>query len=207
MIEFIKNIFNNQDVFIVGGGPSLIGFNFKRLDDKKVIAVNHSYEYIRNTSLLCYLDLNFLYSLRRKCHKIEHFPFPVLTGPQGSYHAENCYTVRHCKDPKENNDNQLYGSITSVAFSISAALYGGAKKIYLLGIDLFFNDMNNKHFYSKDFEKRKLWTNGKDPSQQDRLDRMKKSFEKFEPYKDKIINLSTNSKLEIFEKKKLVEAL
>jgi len=39
-INTINPIFKNETVFIIGGGPSLIGFDFKRLSGKNVIAIN-----------------------------------------------------------------------------------------------------------------------------------------------------------------------
>lgn len=207
MIEFIKNIFFGKDVFIVAGGPSLIGFDFKKLDNKKTIAVNHSYEYLTKPDLLVYLDSNFIWSIGKKKHLIENFDFPVLTGPQGVYHSHNCHSVLHCDDPADNSSDKLFGNVTSAAFAISAALWAGAKKIYLLGVDGYFANNMDKHFYSRDFEKRKLWHYGRDNSDIMRFQRMKKTFDMFRDFKDKIINLSINSKINTFKKLNINEIL
>ena len=48
---WIPGHFAKQDVFITGGGPSLEGFDFKRLESKNTICINHAYRY-------CKTDIN-----------------------------------------------------------------------------------------------------------------------------------------------------
>lgn len=50
---------NPQEVFIVGGGPSLAGFNFHLLDRRDVIAINQSFVYVPNAKYICTMDYIF----------------------------------------------------------------------------------------------------------------------------------------------------
>jgi len=215
MIEFLKTIFGGQDVFIIAGGPSLEGFDFSRLDDKKTIAINHSYEYLKKPDLLCFMDSKFYLALSRKGHKVQDFNFPVLAGPSAwslfpnGTPPPNVTNINNTiKDPKDNSATNLFtkrnSGGSSAALGISAALWAGARKIYLLGVDLYFKG-RSKHFYSKDFEEKGYWQ--EDPSEMIRLDRTLDTFKAFENFKDRIINLSLKSKVDTFTKKNINEVL
>ena len=51
-----KRLLENQEVFIIGGGPSLKGFDFARLKDKTCVAVNLSFRYVPWAKLVVFLD-------------------------------------------------------------------------------------------------------------------------------------------------------
>jgi hypothetical protein len=56
-IQEVFDIFCGQDVYIIGGGNSLKGFDFSRLKDKKVIATNAAYRYVDNKdAILFWMD-------------------------------------------------------------------------------------------------------------------------------------------------------
>ena len=202
------NKFKDKDVFIVAGGPSLLGFDFRLLDDKMTIAVNHSYEYLKNPSLLCCLDSMFTLSLLKKEHKLQDFKFPVLVGPQISEKGNNIYNVNDIAlDPSDNTLDNLFvrrnSGGTTTALAISFALLAKASNIYLLGVDLYEIGLK-KHFYSQDFIDKGIWEF--DPSDNERLCRLVDTFEAFKGYKN-IFNLSEFSRLKTFEKKKIEEIL
>ena len=48
--EFIKDRFKNSEVHIVGSGPSLIGFDYSKLEGKRIITINHAYKLIKSES-------------------------------------------------------------------------------------------------------------------------------------------------------------
>lgn len=62
----IPAIFNGQTVAIVGGGPSLVGFDFAQLDDCNVIAVNRALEFCPRASVLWWSDATFWRNNREK---------------------------------------------------------------------------------------------------------------------------------------------
>lgn len=51
-------MWSGERCFVVGGGPSLSGFNWSRLDGERVIAVNRAYEVLPR-AIVCSMDLGF----------------------------------------------------------------------------------------------------------------------------------------------------
>ena len=62
-IKFLENVnFNSNDseiCFVVGGGPSLNGFDFTQLNEFDTIAVNKSVEYIPNPTYFITTDYSY----------------------------------------------------------------------------------------------------------------------------------------------------
>ena len=56
--EFIRNKFEGEEVHVVASGPSLVGFDYKRLNGKNVIAVNHAFKKVRH-SFCIFTDKGF----------------------------------------------------------------------------------------------------------------------------------------------------
>lgn len=136
--------------FIVGGGPSLIGFDFRLLDNKKVIAVNKSFLELPNAEVLYFSDARFYHWMREfhnkefsefKGRKItaalkKYFPtsndleFYKFTGTAGIDMRHGCL--------RSNNNSG------AAALNLAAQL--GAKEIVLLGFDMKF-DGNKSHYH------------------------------------------------------------
>lgn len=53
-IQELKNKVEGQDVFIIGGGPSLIDFDFNKLRGKTVIALNNSFKRLNDIACAVY---------------------------------------------------------------------------------------------------------------------------------------------------------
>lgn len=59
VVNAVNPIFTGHDVFIVGGGNSLEGFNFNLLKDKKVIVINKSLTKVPFAQVLYFSDYRF----------------------------------------------------------------------------------------------------------------------------------------------------
>ncbi len=182
--KFLKGFFLGCTVFIVGCGPSLRGFDFALLEGKKTIAVNLSYLYFQS-DLLVYVDRVFETQLRKKPATCK-----ILTSNIGySKYSQ----IGLCDHPSENNDSNLYGRGSTIAFAISAALIGGADKIYILGLDLY-TEKGYGHFYPGDID-------------ESRFENQLNYFDPFSIYDNKIINLSLKSRVDVFPKKHYLQVL
>lgn len=122
--------------YIVGGGPSLLGFDWSCLKDKRVIAVNRSFEVLPDAECVYFSDLRFwdwhkdslvkhrakkISGIRRMSHEaIETYKITGLTGLD--------------MDPGclRQGNNSGYGAI-------NLAVHLGAKEIILLGFDMQFS--------------------------------------------------------------------
>jgi hypothetical protein len=148
--EWIRNYFKGDDVFIVGGGPSLFGFDFSRLDGRRVIAINHSYRYCK-PEILVFLDGKFKREAAEMGHDLYEMPFKIVAGPSsGMKNQGNCTVVQIAQKPSM-NPGVMYGRAQSGLIAINVAIIGGARNIYLLGFDAKFNN-GIGHFYSKDWK-------------------------------------------------------
>lgn len=168
-INYIDNLPKaSKDIcFVVGGGPSLNGFDFTSLNGFDTIAVNKSVEYIPNPTYFITTDYSYFIKASLPISKIKH-------------KAEKCYFVANMTHPyMEINNGQVIDtrrnfvyedlwhydgvitSYTELGFGsainefchgnnsghcgIQLALLLGYKKIYLLGFDL--NSEGQTHFH------------------------------------------------------------
>ena len=188
--NWIINYFKGQDVFIIGGGASLIDFDFEKLNDKNTIVINHSYRYCK-TDILVFLDAKFLKEIKELGDDINKFPFKIIAGPSAKLkESENITTIQISNHVSKRPD-KMFGRASSTLIAINAALIAAAKKIYLLGIDgKFINGID--HFYYKDFKHARA-------SQEIAYRRVLDHFDKYNGYKN-IYNCSRESILTVFPK-------
>ena len=121
--------------YIVAGGPSLFGFDWARLRDRTVIAVNRAFEVLPDAAVCYFGDRRFWgwHSRALLAHKgrkitaaphfaqdgVEHYKLSTLTG----------LDMRPGKLAHGNNSGYA---------AINLAVQLGAKHIYLLGYDMKF---------------------------------------------------------------------
>jgi hypothetical protein len=130
--------------FIIGGGPSLKGFDFSRLKGELVIAVNRAWEHsscaitffldeqfwgwTENGSLGKYAQENFL---KHPSYKVtvnrNHFPYPE---------GINVVDYRRKAESSDTLREGIYCGCNSGFAALNLAVAMGAKEIYLLGFDM-----------------------------------------------------------------------
>ncbi len=188
-LDWLRGIFENEDCFIVAGGPSLHGFDFDRLNGKRVIAVNHSYLYTK-PDILCALDGTFFGEARQRGHNFNDFDFMTIAGPSACVpRSDKVYLVHCSQEPTTNTPHSLFGSASSTLLAINAALYTKAKRIFLLGLDgKFVKGLG--HFYSD------KWKHRAD-SAEIKYKRVIHHYNKFAKFKN-IFNCNRDSEIKVF---------
>ena len=174
----IDKIFKNKSVAIIGGGSSLIGFDFSRVKGS-VVAVNNSC-YSLESDVLVALDKNFYE--RNKAFLDSYTGFMVTDRKVGrkdvakiEYDSASDWTMRKVN--------------LSGFTAISVAFYLGASKVSLLGFDGGFDGLRANHYESK--------SNASDYARNNKY---------YAFYKDyPIINYGLGSKIETFKKKDLTK--
>lgn len=187
--NFLKDFFKNDDVFVIGSGSSLKGFDFNKLNGRKTIAVNRAILYVK-PDLAVYVD--------RKLSKLfmnANLNCPIITSnfagvPKGHYQVK--VDFRSISSPNENDFTKLYGFCSSLSVAISAALVANAKHVYVLGLDLY-----GDYFFDETGPTKK------------ELDNQLKFFLKFNDYSlsERVINLNPHSRVEVFKKQYISEVL
>lgn len=213
---------NNQDCFLLGGGPSLKNFDFKRLDGKFTIGVNKIFKVFQP---------DIIYCMDRKFYNYMHLPadrrLPEDSNILGEWLSSN--SIRTFLSPsigpkknerffKENVEVIPRLSNKCISFDVSKGIYPGNnsgfgalmlaialgfKKIYLLGYDLRINNKET-HFH-------KGYPNQTIDTQQRHLNNFKRTFDFFAPKIKEagitVINITPESALTCFDKMNIEEVL
>jgi len=145
----IPRIYDGQPCIIVGGGPSLWGFDFGRLAGLNVIAINRAYEFLPDAKVLWWTDSTFFVRHQEaleahpapyKCSALYDYPahlqpewvtFYRFTGHIGFDHDPAC--LRH-------GNNSAYTAM-------HLAVHLGAQALILLGIDMTVPKKGPTHFH------------------------------------------------------------
>jgi hypothetical protein len=141
-----------ETCFILGGGPSLIGFDFERLRGRgRVIAINRAFEYAPFADILFFMDLKFY----KMCHedparlaKWEAFKgYKIFLNLMGRK-VEDCYSVRSLGRHGISGSLKagIYHGNNSGTGALGLALCMGARPIYLLGYDMR-HEGGRSHFH------------------------------------------------------------
>lgn len=136
--KFIKGRFSGQDVHVVGSGPSLYGFDYSFFKGRRVIAINHAYKETEH-DFKVFNDSNFV---RREdpeavnvtlslCPKSVYKPSERVI----NYHAVPFRFTPHPGD--------VYGKGESGCTALCIAIQGGARRIFLWGLDYTFASLGS----------------------------------------------------------------
>lgn len=171
--------------FIVGGGPSLIGFNFDFLKSVDTIAVNEAIRYLPEAKY--FITMDYLYwtrfnpmgKFRTTCvfvvnefeSYIEDHAGYIKDTRNGMIYDLSLFNViiksQHKLGLGKSFDGFVHGSNSGFC-ALQLALLLGYKEIYLLGIDLISNS-HGSHFHNSYVS---------DPKFQEKLDKYLVAFDK-----------------------------
>jgi hypothetical protein len=156
----LTNRHKNKPIYIVGGGTSLLGFNFIKLKTKITMACNSAALQFP-AKYMVFLDEQFYKENKKgiqsfKGFKITMASYETITGPK-------VIKVKDWKEVKvqrqnfkqkgfvplglsDNEDDGLNTGGNSGFLALQAAYIMGCNPIYLMGIDLRFSN-HKKYFY------------------------------------------------------------
>lgn len=189
------NRFSGEDVFIVGGGPSLAGFEFERLRGKNVIGVNNCCDLGDLIDVLFFWDYqptkagDFFTSNYEKLKSLKAL---VITHHQLFMKGKEDWVYWYPSQLTGIYKDKIGKNSSSGASAINVALILGAKRVFLLGID------------GKPSEDKGNWyREGKPRENQvyrqfiEGFENVKRTYEGVFP-KTEIINLNLDSAVECF---------
>jgi hypothetical protein len=130
----LTKLWQDETVFIVGGGPSLAGFDWTMLEGKNVIALNRAIEVVPSAAVLFFTDSQFyswyreevdaFHGLKITCKPIREKVEDIIFVKSTSKRGIDLRPEFIC-----HGNNSGYGAI-NVAFHL------GARRIVLLGFDM-----------------------------------------------------------------------
>jgi hypothetical protein len=140
-----EKIWDNEVVYIIGGGPSLKDFDWNLLAGKKVIAINRAFEVLPNADVLYWTDARFYRWFKNKiddftglkvtCRPVQGSPGDIIVLKQNT-----AVKIDMRPDFISSGNNSGFGAI-----NLAAKL--GAKRIYLLGYDMVSREKDT-HWHS-----------------------------------------------------------
>jgi hypothetical protein len=195
---YIDPIFLGDTIYIVGGGTSLKGFDFNRLKDKVVIAVNKAFMHLPFAQVLYWSDTRF-YEWHSK--EVDNFKGIKVTCRAQPKRGDIINLLNTGKTGLETMSYGLRDGGNSGYAAINLAYHLGAKRIVLLGFDMQTNGKET-HWHEG-------YPSTADTETMARL--MVPNFDTLidplEKRKVKVYNASQISKLESFPKISIEEAL
>ncbi len=133
-INVIEQRWENATVYIVGGGPSLCGFDWELLRNKKVIALNRAFEVLPWADVLYWTDSRFYTWYKSDIDNFQGLCVTCEPVHKGSTKIIVLNAVR--KSGIDLRPGYICRARNSAAGGINLAVKLGAKRIYLLGVDL-----------------------------------------------------------------------
>ncbi len=191
-------MYPQKTVYILGGGPSLKGFDFTRLRDKFVIGCNDAYQLGMDVVDVLFFGDKGWWDKHKDRVNAQYF------NPVYSRHTfANKRYLKTSEEDLSDDPTSVVWHRNSGCASLNLALLYGATKIVLLGFDMQLGGDGNSNWHVNEVSKvaghiYKAYLNG---------------FAKMLPYiilkfgDVEIVNANPNSKLELFPKMELEQAL
>ena len=147
----IPRIFENKAVIIVGGGPSLIDFDWHELEGLPTIAINRALEVMPDATLLWWYDARFWRHHKDKilAHSARWKATVHLGYSAADLLPDTIYQYRMTGvDGFDPNPNCVRSGNNSAFGAMHLATHLGAWKIILLGVDMRHGPKGQTHFHS-----------------------------------------------------------
>ena len=144
------------DAFIIGGGPSLAGFDFDLLEGKNCIGCNLAFllgEEI--VPILYFTDFSFWGKNREEI--LDEYQGEVIAGST-SFTDEAHHWIKHVsrkRDGLHSKGHAIGWNYSTGASAIDLALRFGADRVFLLGVDLKTDKGNRMNWHSDNACERK----------------------------------------------------
>lgn len=202
--EFLPdNAWKDRRCFIIGGGLSLKGFNFNRLDHELTIGVNRAFEYF-NPSVILWMDYQTFYQDlldgkfgQEALRKFEStYSLKVALNISGYKYPDEVYSLKRAggrgflseslKDGLVDGDN-----VGHAALNLAICL--GANPIYLLGFDMKGDGKGKQAWFHSGYRK-----TSSDKVYKRFMDNFKAIAPELKERKIEVINLSPKSKMKCF---------
>lgn len=149
----------DQDAFLIGGGPSLAGFDFESLAGNNVIGCNDAFHLgDRIVSICAFGDASWW---QKNKFKLEKFKNPIVTNCPGvmPFKVPGLRKMKRVRDGLHSGSS-LGWNYSTGAMVINLAISLGATRIFLLGYDCqkagnqhHWHNYNQKHIHDSSYRR------------------------------------------------------
>lgn len=137
-----------SDAFVIGGGPSLRGFDHSRLKGRNTIGCNSAYKLGADIVKLClFVDLSWYDENERGLRK---YTGRIVTNHPGSRRLQDTRVlfIPRAEDEKLSTKGLAFGTHGNCgSAALNLALVLGARRVFLLGIDCSNNPQGEHHWH------------------------------------------------------------
>ena len=140
------DLVRGENVFVIGGGPSLRNFDPVDLEGRTVIVTNEAFTMFPDARALIFVDIGWWQ--KRKEEILSTFTGQIIgRGPYRTmYKRDNLINVAFRSGDYWSEDPRMLGGRNSGLAAINAAILMGAVRVFLLGFDMKpIEDRNNYH--------------------------------------------------------------
>jgi len=126
---------DGQDAFIIGGGASLIGFDFSSLTGRRVIGCNDAFRLGPTVvQICCFADVGWWHKNK---WELEKFPNRIVTNSNGmeNFDVPGILNMKRVRDGFHTGDTLGFNASTG-AVALNLAVLLGAARVFLLGFDM-----------------------------------------------------------------------
>lgn len=147
--ESIKPVWDGTDIFVLGGGPSLIGFPFHLLAEKNTIGANDSFRLGPSICKVCIFgDKSWWQTVKFDLEEYGKSGGIVYSICPGTESLRIPYVSQLIRAPHGlESDTHLSWNFSTGAAAVNLALNMGAKRVFLLGFDMTGKDKSRKGDY------------------------------------------------------------
>lgn len=140
----VPRLFSGETIYIIGGGPSLKNFDFKKLNGRRTIAINKAIIYKWDADVLYWTDGRFYTWFKNEVDNFKGLKYALKPGSQYTH------DIKVLKKGKpyglETDPQSLAHGFNSGYAAINLAYHLGASRVILLGFDMA-NDGRESHFH------------------------------------------------------------
>ena len=151
-MQWAKNLFQGQDAFVVGDGPSLRGFDYRLLAGRNTIAVCNAYFRMMGAgvvpSVWVFVDASFVGEIKSKPHCLDPYAVQgtrIACGPNCTLRDRGPVSRFFGAEKPSRDPARLYYKEHSGAAAMNLGIIAKPRTLYLLGIDLTCVDAEQTH--------------------------------------------------------------
>lgn len=152
-------IWAGQDAFIIGGGPSLKGFDWTLLIPENTIGCNNAFRLGPEVCKVClFVDAKFIFSEVNRPRvgyydELAKFPNPVVTNDNGLFNRPEPWLKWIPRKHRSMYKDALGYNFSCGASAINLALLLGATRVYLLGVDMHLGSRGEPNWHDHIIDK------------------------------------------------------